>query len=54
MKPITEAYVNERLKSAVETLAPHKAEELWEQPVEKAKGDEWYLDGVRPKKRRTG
>lgn len=54
MRPITEAYVNEHLRSAVETLAPHKAEELWEQPVEKAKGDEWYLDGVRPKKRRTG
>lgn len=54
MKPITEAYVNERLKSATETFIPHKAEELWEQPVEKAKGDEWYLDGVRPKKRCTG
>ena len=54
MKPITEGYVNECLKSATETLIPHKAEELWEQPVEKAKGDEWYLDGVRPKKRCTG
>lgn len=40
MKPITEAYVNEHLRSAVETLAPHKADELWEQPVEKPKGDE--------------
>lgn len=54
MKKITEAYMSEHIKHAAEDLTPQKALEIWEQPVEKAKGDEWYLDGIRPKKRSSG
>lgn len=46
MKNITESYLKERLKNAVEQILPDKAEEIWAQPVEKASGDEWFLDGL--------
>lgn len=46
MKNITESYLKERLKNAVEQILPDKAEEIWAQPVEKAFGDEWFLDGL--------
>lgn len=46
MKNITESYLKERLKKAVEQILPDKAEEIWAQPVEKASGDEWFLDGL--------
>lgn len=46
MKNITESYLKERLKRATEQLVPDKAEEIWAQPVEKASGDEWFLDGL--------
>lgn len=46
MKNITESYVKEHLKSAVEQLLPDKAEKIWAQPVEKASGVEWFLDGL--------
>lgn len=46
MKNITESYLKEHLKSAVEQLLPDKAEKIWAQPVEKASGDEWFLDGL--------
>lgn len=46
MKNITESYLKERLKNAVEQILPDKAEEIWAQPVEKASSDEWFLDGL--------
>lgn len=46
MKNVTESYLKEHLKSAVEQLLPDKAEEIWAQPVKKASGDEWFLDGL--------
>lgn len=46
MKNIIESYLKEHLKSAVEQLLPDKAEKIWAQPVEKASGDEWFLDGL--------
>lgn len=46
MKNITESYLKEHLKSAVEQLLPDKAEKILAQPVEKASGDEWFLDGL--------
>lgn len=46
MKNITESYLKEHLKSAVEQLLPDKAEKIWAQPVEKVSGDEWFLDGL--------
>lgn len=46
MKNITESYLKEHLKSAVEQLLPDKAEKIWAQPVEKASGDEWFLNGL--------
>lgn len=54
MKKITEAYLNEHIKRAAKNLTPHRALEIWEQPAERAKGDEWYLDGTKPKKRSSG
>lgn len=47
MKKITDSYVKKHLKSAVEQLLHDKAEEIWEQPAEKAAGDEWFLDGTK-------
>lgn len=46
MKNVTESYLKEHLKSAVEQLLPDKAEEIWAQPVKKASGDEWFLNGL--------
>ncbi len=30
----------------MEQLTFHEADKLWEKPIQKAVGDEWYLDGV--------
>lgn len=54
MKKITEAYLNEHINHAAKALTPQRASQIWEQPVEKATGDEWYLDGIMPKKRSFG
>ena len=42
--------IEQHLKSAFRELTPNHAEELWNIPVEKATGDEWYLDHVPLKK----
>ena len=42
--------IEPHLKSAFRELTPNHAEELWNIPVEKATGDEWYLDHVPLKK----
>lgn len=52
MRHITDSYIKEHLKSAVTGIVPQKAEEIWNQPVEKAAGDEWYLDGILTEKRK--
>ena len=40
------------LQRAAEDWKPEWDEELNTRPVEEAKGDEWYLEGIRPKKTR--
>ena len=42
--------IEQHLKSAFRELTPNHAEEIWNIPVEKATGDEWYLDHVPLKK----
>lgn len=42
--------IEQHLKSAFEDMTPNHAEEIWNSPVEKADGGEWYLDGVPVKK----
>ncbi len=51
MRKITDSYLKTHLKHALAQLVPDRAEEIWEKPIEKAAGDEWYLDGVRKPKR---
>lgn len=48
--------IEQHLKNAFQELSPNRAEEIWNRPVERASGNEWYLDGVPVKKtrRRTG
>lgn len=54
MKPITVEYVNEHLNRAVRSITPEKADEIWNQPADRANGDEWYLEGTQRKKRHAG
>lgn len=54
MKKVTDSYIQDHIKKAVIKLAPDQAEYLWKQPVEKANGDEWYLDGLRSRKGVSG
>lgn len=49
MKNITDSYINKHLKKAVSQILPDKAKEIWELPVEKAVGNEWFLDGLNRK-----
>lgn len=42
--------IEQHLKSGFEDMTPNCAEEIWNSPVEKADGGEWYLDGVPVKK----
>lgn len=42
--------MEQHLKSAFQELTPNHAEEIWNMPVEKAIGNEWYLDRVPLKK----
>lgn len=46
MKKITDSYLKKHLKQGLKQLTPDAAEQLWEKPVQKAAGNEWYLDGV--------
>lgn len=50
MKKITDFLIETHLKHAVGKLTPELAEQIWEQPTEKAAGGEWYLDGIAPAK----
>ncbi|MDD3369476.1 MAG: hypothetical protein PHP50_11430 [Lachnospiraceae bacterium] len=38
------------IKKAISTLVPDLSKQIWNTPVEKATGTEWYLDGL-PKAR---
>lgn len=44
MKKISETYIETHLKGAMEHLHSERMDALWAQPVEKASGEEWYLD----------
>ncbi|WP_283680605.1 anti-sigma-I factor RsgI family protein [Parablautia sp. Marseille-Q6255] len=54
MKKITDSYLKTHLKHALAQLVPERAEIIWKMPIEKASGEEWYLDGVRKPKRHMG
>lgn len=54
MNKKSDSYIKKHLKRAAEALTPDDASKIWEQPAGKASGDEWYLDGTRPKKRSFG
>ncbi len=43
--------IEQHLKSAFQELTPDNMEEIWNRPVEKACGNEWYLDNVPVKKK---
>lgn len=43
MSRISEINVKEHMRSAVKEMTPAFADALWQQPVERATGDEWYL-----------
>lgn len=43
--------IEQHLKSAFQELTPDHMEEIWNKPVEKACGNEWYLDHVPVKKK---
>lgn len=42
--------IEQHIKNAFQELSPNREEEIWNRPVEKARGNEWYLDGVPMKK----
>lgn len=54
MKRLTDSDINKDIANAIEKMCPDKAEEIWEQPVERASGTEWYLDGIKRKKGNKG
>lgn len=43
MSRMSEFNVKEHMRSAVKQMTPAFADTLWQQPVERATGDEWYL-----------
>ena len=43
MSRMSEINVKEHMRSAVKQMTPAFADALWQQPVERATGDEWYL-----------
>ncbi len=45
--------IERHIRSAVSDLVPDRAEQIWEQPVKKAVGDEWFLEGTSKKKSRV-
>lgn len=51
MKSLSEKAVNHSLKSAVGSLSENRAEEILSRPAPKAKGNEWYLQKPRKKRR---
>ena len=52
MKSLSERQINDHIRRAASAMTPKYAEKLWEQPVEKADGDAWFLDGTKPKSKR--
>ena len=48
MRKLSDSLMERHLKQAIEQLMPPtgQAEQLWERPVEKASGNEWYLAGT--------
>ena len=47
MRRITDSYIETYLKNDAKQLSTGSAEEIWQEPVGKASGDEWYLDGLK-------
>lgn len=43
--------IEQHLKNAFQEMTPDNVEEIWNRPVEKACGNEWYLDHVPIKKK---
>lgn len=54
MKQKTNSDLEKQIKNAVIQMTPDQSEKVWEQPVEKASGNEWYLDGIGTAKKQTG
>lgn len=54
MKKITDSYLEKHLKGAVAQIVPDRSEQIWEKPVEKAKGNEWFLDGTSSHRQNNG
>lgn len=54
MKQKTNSDLEKQIKNAVSQMTPNQSEKVWEQPVEKAFGNEWYLDGIGIAKKQTG
>ena len=54
MKQKTNSDLEKQIKNAVSQMTPNQSEKVWEQPVEKASGNEWYLDGIGIAKKQTG
>lgn len=52
MKSLSERQINDHIRRAASAMTPKYAEKLWEQPVEKADGDAWFLDGTKQKSKR--
>lgn len=51
MRTVARSYIQARLRKGIAALCPPEPEGLGQAPVEKARGDEWYLDGTRPRER---
>lgn len=54
MSKMTDFDIKKHIKNGVHEICPDKAEEIWSQPVTRASGDEWFLDGVKKPGRRPG
>lgn len=54
MRKITDFEIKKHIKNGIHEICPDKEEEIWSQPVTRASGDEWFLDGVEKPGRRPG
>ena len=54
MNNISDVRIEKHIRKAVFKLAPNNAEQIWEKPVIKAAGSEWFLQKAQIKRRTVG
>lgn len=52
MSKVSNDNIEQHMKQGFHQMSQGDAEQLWNQPVQRAKGNEWYLDGISEAKKR--